>query len=88
MRARRARFAHSGAVEVGVAWCSVTDGLVGSDGVVDLAEALDFDGERASVVDRAAEQVMLLLMSSELGQLSSAVGLVVRGDEETEDGLA
>jgi len=28
---------------------------VRSDGVVDLAEALDFDGERAGVVDPAAE---------------------------------
>ena len=60
---------------------------MGSDGVVDLAKALHFDGERATVGDRAPEQVMLLLMSSELGLLSSAVGLVVRGDEETEDAL-
>jgi hypothetical protein len=60
---------------------------VGSDGVVDLAEPLDLHREGVAVVDRAAIEVMLLLMSSELGQLSSAVGLVVRGDEETEDAL-
>jgi hypothetical protein len=46
---------HSAAGEVGGAWGAVGDGLVGSDGVVDLAEASDFDGERAGVVDRAAE---------------------------------
>ena len=49
------------------------DGLVGSDGVVDLAEAADFDGEGAGVVDRAAEQVLILERAEEA--LDDAVGL-------------
>jgi hypothetical protein len=32
--------------------------LVGSDGVADLAEAADFDGERVGVGDRPAEHVL------------------------------
>ena len=35
--------------QVGVAWGAVVEGLVGSDGVVDLAEPVDFDGEGVAV---------------------------------------
>jgi len=52
---------------------AVAEGLVGSDGVVDLSEAGDFDGERAGVIDRAAEQVLVFQGAEEA--LDDAVGL-------------
>ena len=36
------------------------EGLVGSDGVVDLAEPVDFDGEGVAVVDGSAVEVLVL----------------------------
>ena len=47
--------------------------MVGSDGVIDLAEAADFDGQRAGVVDGAAEQVLVLGRAEE--PFDDAVGL-------------
>src|SRR6266540_5451305 len=69
----RPGFAYSAAVEIGVAWHAVGDGLVGSDGVIDLAEAADFDGEGAGVVDRAAEQMLVFQGAEE--PFDDAVGL-------------
>jgi hypothetical protein len=40
--------------QAGVAWGAVVEGLVGSDGVVDLAEPVDFDGEGVTVIDGSA----------------------------------
>jgi hypothetical protein len=34
--------------------------LVGSDGVVDLAEPVDFDGEGVAVLDGSAVEVLVL----------------------------
>jgi hypothetical protein len=38
---------------------AVVEGLVGSDGVVDLAEPVDFDGEGVAVVDGSAVEVLV-----------------------------
>jgi hypothetical protein len=46
--------------QVGVAWGAVVEGLVGSDGVVDLAEPVDFDGEGVAVLDGSAVEVLVL----------------------------
>jgi hypothetical protein len=46
--------------QVGVAWGVVVEGLVGSDGVVDLAEPVDFDGEGVAVLDGSAVEVLVL----------------------------
>jgi hypothetical protein len=40
---------------IGLSRGAITDRLVGTDGVADLAEALHFDGERVGVGDRPAE---------------------------------
>jgi hypothetical protein len=47
-------------------------GLVGSDGVVDLAEPVDFDGEGVAVVDGSAVEVLILEGAEE--PLDDAVG--------------
>jgi hypothetical protein len=47
--------------------------LVGSDGVVDLAEPVDFDGEGVAVVDGSAVEVLVLEGAEE--PLDDAVGL-------------
>jgi hypothetical protein len=39
--------------------------LVGADGVVDLAEAVDFYGQGVAVVDAATEQVLVLQRAEE-----------------------
>ncbi len=39
--------------EVGVAWGAVVEGLVGSDGVVDVAEPADLDGQGEAARDIA-----------------------------------
>jgi hypothetical protein len=47
--------------------------LVGSDGVVDVAEPVDLDGQGVAVVDRSAEQVLVLQRAEE--PLDNPVGL-------------
>jgi hypothetical protein len=47
-------------------------GLGGSDGVVDLAEPVDFDGEGVAVVDGSAVEVLVLEGAEE--PLDDAVG--------------
>jgi hypothetical protein len=59
--------------QVGVAWGAVVEGLVGSDGVVDLAEPIDFDGEGVAVLDGSAVEVLVLKGAEE--PLDDAVGL-------------
>lgn len=59
--------------QVGVAWGAVVEGLVGSDGVVDLAEPVDFDGEGVAVLDGSAVEVLVLKGAEE--PLDDAVGL-------------
>jgi hypothetical protein len=56
---------------------AVVEGLVGSDGVVDLAEAVDFDGEGVAVVDGSAVEVLVLEGAE--GPLDDAVGLRLSG---------
>jgi hypothetical protein len=63
--------------QVGVAWGAVVEGLVGSDGVVDLAEPVDFDGEGVAVVDGSAVEVLVLEGAEE--PLDDAVGLWLSG---------
>jgi hypothetical protein len=48
--------------QLGVAWGAVVEGLVGSDGVVDLAEPVDFDGAGVAVVDGSAVEVLVLVV--------------------------
>ena len=52
---------------------AVVEGLVGSDGVVDLAEPVDFDGEGVAVVDGSEVEVLALEGAEE--PLDDAVGL-------------
>jgi hypothetical protein len=59
--------------QVGVAWGAVVEGLVGSDGVVDLAEPVDFDGEGVAALDGSAVEVLVLKGAEE--PLDDAVGL-------------
>ncbi len=40
-------------------------GLVGSDGAVDLPEAVDLHGQSVAVIDTAAEQVLVLQRAEE-----------------------
>jgi hypothetical protein len=47
--------------------------LVGSDGVVDLAEPVDFDGEGVAVLDGSAVEVLVLEGTEE--PFDDAVGL-------------
>jgi hypothetical protein len=46
--------------QVGVAWGAVVEAWWGSDGVVDLAEPVDFDGEGVAVLDGSAVEVLVL----------------------------
>ena len=59
--------------EVGGLGCAVVECLVGSDGVVDDAEAVGFRVESVAVADVAAEQVLLFECFE--GPLDEAVGL-------------
>ena len=59
--------------EVDVAGSSVAECLVGSDGVVELAEAIDLDGEHVAVADGGAVEVFIFQGAEE--PFDDAVGL-------------
>jgi hypothetical protein len=48
-----------GLIEVGLAGCAVVEALVGSDGVVDDAEAMGFHVWSVAVADVAAEEMLV-----------------------------
>ena len=61
------------AVEVGLFWGAVGQGLVWSDGVVDDAESMGFHVECVAVADVAAEEMLVFQGFEE--SLDDAVGL-------------
>ena len=64
--------------QVGVAGGAVVEGLVGSDGVVDSAEPVDFDGEGVAVVDGSAVEVLVLEVPKNRSMTPLVCGLLTR----------